>query len=62
MLTIFAFFPFAFEGKFKVQPARGAYIPRGDLREGFLRADSGELIFGGAYTWMGLFAEFYGTP
>ena len=28
--------------------------------EGFLRYDFGELIFGGAYTWKGLFSEFYG--
>ena len=38
----------------------GAYIRRGDLTEGFLRYDSGGLIFGGAYTWRGLFSEFYG--
>ena len=62
MFTIFASFSFVLEGKLKVQAARGAYIPRGDLREGFLRADSGGLIFEGAYTWRGLFAEFYGTP
>ena len=36
----------------------GAY--RGDLTEGFLHYDSGRLIFGGAYTWRGLFLEFYG--
>ena len=28
----------------------GAYIRRGDLTEGFLRYDFGELIFGAAYT------------
>ena len=33
---------------------------RGDLTEGFLRYDFGGLIFGGAYTWRGLFSEFYG--
>ena len=62
MFTIFALFSFLFDGKFQVQAARGAYIPRGDWTEGFLRYDSGGLIFGGAYTWRGLFAEFYGTP
>ena len=31
----------------------------GDLTEGFLRYDSGGLILGGAYTWRGLFSEFY---
>ena len=38
----------------------GAYIWRGDLTEGFLRYRFGGLIFGGAYTWRGLFSEFYG--
>ena len=57
--TIFAFFYFVFEGKFQVQAPRGAYIRRGDLTEGFLRYDFGGLIFGGAYTWRGLFSEFY---
>ena len=58
--TIFALFYFVFEGKFQVQAPRGAYIRRGDLTEGFLRYDFGGLIFGGAYTWRGLFSEFYG--
>ena len=39
----------------------GAYIRRGDLTEGFLRYEFGGLIFGGAYTWRGLFSEFYGN-
>ena len=39
---------------------RGAYIWRGDLTEGFSRNRFGGLIFGGAYTWRGLFSEFYG--
>ena len=54
--TIFALFYFVFEGKFQVQAPRGAYIRRGDLTEGFLR-----YRFWGAYTWRGLFSEFYGT-
>ena len=29
--------------------------------EDFLRYRFGGLIFGGAYTWRGLFSEFYGT-
>ena len=29
---------------------------------GFLRYDFVGLIFGGAYTWRGLFLEFYGSP
>ena len=59
--TIFALFYFVFEGKFQVQAPWGAYIRRGDLTEGFLRYDFGGLIFGGTYTWRGLFSEFYGT-
>ena len=39
---------------------RGAYMWRGDLTEGFLRYRPGGLIFGEAYTWRGLFSEFYG--
>ena len=57
--TIFALFYFVFEGKFQVQAPRRAYIRRGNLTEGFLRYDFGGLIFGGAYTWRGLFSEFY---
>ena len=52
--TIFASFYFVFEGKFQVQAPRGAYIRRGDLTEGFFG-----LRFWGAYTWRGLFSEFY---
>ena len=58
--TIFALFYFVFEGKFQVQAPRRAYIRRGDLTEGVLHYDSGGLTFGGAYTWSGLFLEFYG--
>ena len=53
--TIFAFSYFVLEGKFQEQAARGTYIRRGDLTEGFLRYDFGGLIFGGAYTWRGLY-------
>ena len=60
--TIFALFYFVFEGNFQA-PAqgrgRGAYIWRGNLTEGFLRYEFGGLIFGGAYTWRGLFSDFY---
>ena len=58
--TIFALFYFVFDGKFQVQAAPGAYIRRGDLTEGFWHYHFGGLIFGGAYTWRGLFSEFYG--
>ena len=50
--TVFALF-------YSTSP-RGAYIWRGDLTEGFLRYRFGGLIFGGAYTWRGLFSKFYG--
>ena len=30
------------------------------MNGGFLRYDFGGLIFGGTYTWRGLFSEFYG--
>ena len=58
--TIFALLYFVFEGKFQVQAPQGAYIRRGDFTEGFLHYDFGGLYFGGAYTWRGLFSEFYG--
>ena len=60
--TVFAVFYFVFESNFQVQAPRGACIKfwRGNLTEGFLRYEFGGLIFGGAYTWKGLFSEFYG--
>ena len=58
--TVFALFCFVFEGNFQVQAPGGAYIRTGDLTEGFLRYEFGGLIFGGYYTWRGLFSEFYG--
>ena len=58
--TVLALFYFVFEGNFPSTSPRGAYIWRGDLTEGFLRYEFGGLIFGGAYTWRGLFSEFYG--
>ena len=59
--TVFALFYFVFEGNFPSTSPRGAYIWRGNLTEGFLRYRIEGLIFGGAYTWRGLFSEFYGT-
>ena len=58
--TVFALFYFAFEGNFPSTSPRGAYIWWGDLTEGFLRYRFWGLIFGGAYTWRGLFSKFYG--
>ena len=60
-LNIFSLFYIVFEGNFPSTSHRGAYIWRGDLTEGFLRYRFGGLIFGGAYTWRGLFSEFYGN-
>ena len=57
---VFALFYVVFEGSFPNTSSWGAYIWRGDLTEGFLRSRFGGLIFGGAYTWRGLFSEFYG--
>ena len=52
--TVFAFFPFVFEGNFPSTSSRGAYIWRGDLTEGFSVTGLGDLyleglIHGGAY-------------
>jgi len=58
--TVFALFCLVFEGNIPSTSPRGAYIWNGDLTEGFLRYRFGGLIFGGAYTWRGLFSEFYG--
>ena len=58
--TVFALFYLVFEGYFTSTSPKGAYIWRGDLTEGFLHYRFGGLIFGGAYTWRGLFSEFYG--
>ena len=45
---------------FQVQAPGGLILFwRGDLTEGFFRYRIGGLIFGGAYTWRGLFSEFY---
>ena len=49
--TIFALFYFV-----------GGLYSEGRFNGGFLRYDFVGLIFGGAYTWRGLFFEFYGSP
>ena len=43
----------------KYKPPGGLYLEE-YLTEGFLRYEFGGLVFGGAYTWRGLFSEFYG--
>ena len=56
--TVFALFYFVFEGSFPSTSPWRAYIWRGVLTKGFLRYGVGGLIFGGAYTWRGLFSDF----
>ena len=57
--TVFALFYFVFEGNFPSTSPLGAYIGRVDLTGGFFVLPVWGLIFGGAYTWRGLFSEFY---
>ena len=61
--TVFALFYFVFEGNFPSTGPRGLYL-EGQFKGGFgvwgLPVWGG-LIFVGAYTWRGLFSEFYGT-
>ena len=56
--TVLLCFSLYLRAIFQVQ---APYIWRGDLTEDFLRYRIGVLIFGGAYTWRGLFSEFYGS-
>ena len=56
----FRFVLHCIRGQIPSTSPQGAYIRRGDLTEGFLLHNFGGLIFGGAYTWRGLFSEFYG--
>ena len=58
--AIFALFYYIFEGNFPSTSPWRAYIWRGDLQRVFC-VWFGGLIFGGAYTWRGLFSEFYGN-
>ena len=55
----FALFYFVFEGNFPSTSPGGLYL-EGRFNGGFLRYRFGGLIFGGAYTWRGLFSKFYG--
>ena len=55
----FCFVLLCIRGQLPSTSPQGAYIRRGDLTEGFLHYEFGELIFGEASTWWGLFAEFY---
>ena len=59
--TVFLCFTLYLRAISKYKPPGEAYIWRGDLTEVFLRYELRGLIFGGAYTWRGLFSEFYGS-
>ena len=52
--TVFALFYFVFEGNFQVQAPEGLYL-EGRFNGGFFA-----LRVLRAYTWEGLFSEFYG--
>ena len=58
--TVFALFYVVPEGNFPSTSSWRVFIRRGDLTESFLhyRIWGFILIFGGAYTWRGLFSEF----
>ena len=45
----------------KYKPPGGLYSERRFNGESVLLYEFGQLIFGGAHTWRGLFSEFYGT-
>ena len=55
----FALFYFVFEGKFQVQAPHGGLDLEGQFNGGFLHYDFGGLIFRVAYTWRGLFSEYF---
>ena len=56
--TVFALFYFVFEGNFQVQAPGDLYL-EGRFNGGFFVLRVWGVIFGGAYTWRGLFSEFY---
>ena len=58
--TIFLCFTLYLRAIFLVQAPGGLYL-EGRFNGGFSRYRIGGLIFEGAYTWKGLFSEFYGT-
>ena len=58
--TVFACFTVYLRVIFQVQAPWGLYL-EGRFIKGFLRYRIVGLIFGEAYTWRGLFLEFYGN-
>ena len=61
--TIFSLFYVEFEGNFpSTSPWGGGLYLEGRFNRGFFALTVwGGVIFGGAYTWKGLFSEFYGS-
>ena len=55
--TFFALFNFEFEGNFQLQVPGDLYL-EGGFNGGFFTLRGWGLVFGGAYTWRGLFSEF----
>ena len=53
--TVFALLYYVFEGNFQVHPPGGGLYLEGRFNGGFFA-----LRVWGAYTWRGLFSEFYG--
>ena len=58
--TVFICFTLYLTEISKFKPPGGGLYLEGRFNGGFLRYEFGGLIFGGAYTWRGLFLEFYG--
>ena len=58
--TVFALFYFVFEGNFPSTSPRGGLYLEGRFNGGVFALPVWGHIFGGAYTWRGLFSEFYG--
>ena len=64
--TVFALFYFLFEGNFQVHKppppgGGGGFYLGGRFNGGIFVLPVWKLILGGAYTWSGLFSEFYGS-
>ena len=57
--TVFALFYFVFEVKFPSLSPRGGLYLEERFNGGFFALRVWGLIIGGAYTWRGLFSEFY---
>ena len=58
--TIVFFVLLCIRGEIPITSPRGSYIRRGDLTRVFCVNILGGLYLEGAYTWRGLFSEFYG--